>query len=52
MTKTTTSSLRWPLLVVILTIILAIMSYAFRRSWSRQDILESESFVQSEKIAS
>ena len=52
MTKNTPTSFRWPLLVVVLTVILAVMSYAFRQSWSRQVTLESASLVQSEKIAS
>ncbi len=52
MTKNTPTSFRWPLLVVVLTVILAVMSYAFRQSWSRQVTLESASIIQSEKIAS
>src|SRR3989339_516914 len=52
MSKNTTTSFGWPALVVVLTIILTVMSYAFRQSWSRQVTLESTSLIQSEKIAS
>ncbi len=52
MSKTSYGSSRWPILVLTLTLILAVMSYAFRQAWSRQVTLESTSFAQSEKIAS